>query len=127
MILTTFDQDDYIRQAIANGASGYLLKSNPPQQIKQAILTIAGGNAVVQEAVLERLQSQAQADRASKLKELTPREQDILVAIADGMTNREIADKLYLSEGTIKNTITSILTKLNLRHRTEIAVYYWKD
>ena len=128
LILTTFDEDELIRAAFQNGAGGYLLKNNPPDQIKTAIRAIYGGNAVVQDVVLEKIKNSEESDesRDKRLASLTPREREIVVAVSEGLTNKQIAKKLYLSEGTVKNNITSILDKLSLEHRTQIAIYYLK-
>lgn len=123
LILTTFDEDEYIKKAFEYGAGGYLLKNNPPEQIKNAIRAVAGGNAVVQAAVMEKIQN-PEKRRLDKLIDLTERETEVVEAIAQGMTNKEIAGKLFISEGTVKNNITAILSKLNLNHRTQIAIYY---
>ena len=105
---------------------GYLLKNNPPEQIKNAIKAVAGGNTVVQAAVMEKIKN-PEKSRAEKLKDLTEREVEVVEAIAQGMTNKEIAGKLFISEGTVKNNITAILGKLELNHRTQIAIYYLSD
>lgn len=126
LILTTFDEDEYIKKAFKNGATGYLLKNNPPSEIINAIIAINGGNVVMQGAVLEKMTVQ-EASNTKKLDALTNREIDIVKAIAGGLTNREIASKLFISEGTVKNNVTSILGKLNLKHRTQIAIYYLTD
>ena len=123
LILTTFDEDQYIKKAFEYGAGGYLLKNNPPEQIKNAIKAIAGGNAVVQAVVMEKIKN-PERRQAEKLKDLTEREIEVVEAIAEGLTNKEIAAKLYISEGTVKNNITAVLGKLNLSHRTQIAIYY---
>jgi DNA-binding NarL/FixJ family response regulator len=129
LILTTFDEDDFIKEAFLNGASGYLLKKNPPDQIKNAIFSVYGGNVVMQDSVLRKMGTGANEDDFSgdqKFELLTEREVEIVQAIAKGFTNKEIAEKLYLSEGTIKNCVSSILNKLQLKHRTQIAIYYLK-
>lgn len=125
LILTTFDEDGYIKKAFENGASGYLLKNNPPEQIKNAIVAIIGGNAVVQDVVLEKIKNPEKI-KAERLKDLTEREKQVVQAISEGMTNKEIAAKLFISEGTVKNNVTVILDKLSLNHRTQIAIYYLK-
>jgi len=125
LILTTFDENDLIQDAFKNGAGGYLLKNNPPDQIKTAIKAVYGGNAVVQDAVLEKIKHPHE-NKEAKLEGLTPREQEIVVAISEGLTNKQIAAKLFISEGTVKNNITSILGKLALEHRTQIAIHYLK-
>jgi DNA-binding NarL/FixJ family response regulator len=122
LILTTFDEDDLIQEAFNNGASGYLLKNSPPDQIKQAILSVYSGNAVMTDAVLSQLRHPLTRDE--KLEGLTNRERDVVQLIAKGLTNAEIASNLFISEGTVKNTVSNILSKLELKHRTQIAVFY---
>ncbi len=125
LILTTFDEDEYIEQCFENGAKGYLLKNNPPELIMNAVINVAGGNVVVTDKIMEKMS--AKTHNNHKLQVLTKREGEIVVEIANGLTNREIAQKLFISEGTVKNNITSILSKLNLKHRTQIAIYYLSD
>ncbi len=128
LILTTFDEDDYVKNAFLNGASGYLLKNNPPEQIKNAVLSVHGGNAVVQDVVMEKIKNPSNRSKKDvKLKNLTLREKEVVQLIAKGQTNKEIADNLFISEGTVKNTVSSILSKLSLKHRTQIAIYYLED
>lgn len=128
LILTTFDEDEFIKEAFRNGASGYLLKKNPPDQIKHAILAVSGGNAVVQDSVLKKIGAVDvnEVEDDGRFDLLTEREMEIVEAIAEGFTNKEIAERLFLSEGTIKNNVSSILSKLQLKHRTQIAIYYLK-
>lgn len=125
LVLTTFDEDEYIKECFKNGAKGYLLKNNSPDMIMNAIISVHHGNSVVQDKVMNKL-SFTEDDKQARLDKLTKREQEIVKAIASGMTNRDIAQSQYISEGTVKNNITSILSKLQLRHRTEIAIYYLK-
>ncbi len=128
LILTTFDEDDYIKNAFLNGASGYLLKNNPPEQIKNAVIAVQGGNAVVQDVVMEKIKNPtSRNNKEDKLKELTTREKEIVTLIAKGLTNKEIANQLFISEGTVKNTVSNVLSKLALKHRTQIAIYYLED
>ncbi|MFK7692413.1 response regulator [Paenibacillus sp. HJGM_3] len=130
LILTTFDEDDYIRGAIKNGAKGYLLKNNDPERIRDAIISVHKGNNVLQDAVLEKLMvgmaEEKQPEPAAKIDVslFTDREQDIMALIAQGLSNKEISKQLFISEGTIANYITSILGKTGLEHRTQIAIYY---
>jgi DNA-binding NarL/FixJ family response regulator len=126
LILTTFDEDELIKDAFKNGAGGYLLKNNPPEQIKNAIKAVFGGNAVVQDQVLEKIKNPS-GSKETRLEGLTPREQEIVAAISEGLTNKQIAKKLFISEGTVKNNITNILGKLFLEHRTQIAIYFLKQ
>lgn len=126
MILTTFDEDAFIKDAFSYGASGYLLKNTPPDQIKNAVYAISGGNAVVQDVVMEQL-SNPNEERLRKLEELTAREREVVEAVAEGLTNHEIAEKLFITEGTVKNSVSNILSKLELKHRTQIAIFYLKE
>lgn len=125
LILTTFDEDDYIKSAIEHGARGYILKNNSPDKIINAIRTVYLGNMVMQDVVLDKIKNGLD-DKKTTIDEslFTEREIEIIKAIAEGLSNREIASKLYISEGTVKNYITNILSKTNLKHRTQIAIYY---
>lgn len=132
LILTTFDNDDFVFDAIKNGAKGYLLKNNDPEQIRDAIKAVYNGHNVLQDAVLDKLKTNLITDQQPKEQEraridqtlFTDRELDIMTLIAKGMTNKEISKRLFISEGTIANHITSILSKTGLIHRTQIAIYY---
>lgn len=126
LVLTTFDEDEYIKKSFEYGAKGYLLKNNPPDMIINAIISVYHGNSVVQDAVMDKL-SFSNDDKSARLADLTNREKEIVKEIASGATNKDIAKKLFISEGTVKNNITNILSKLNLRHRTEIAIFYLKN
>ena len=127
LMLTTFDEDEYIKEAIEAGASGYLLKNNSPEMIKSAVRSVAGGNAVLQQEVLQKIRgklSELPEVDTAWLSEFSSREQDIIRLISKGNSNREIADKLFLTEGTVKNYISTILSKTSLQHRTQIAIRY---
>lgn len=128
LILTTFDEDEYINSAIRYGAKGYILKNNSPDKIKAAIKVVNSGNMVMQEGIIDKVLKGIDSDNSSKLdKDLfTRREMEIMQAIADGLSNRKIAARLFISEGTVKNYITSILNKTGLEHRTQVAIYYLK-
>jgi len=133
IILTTFDEDEYIFQAIKYGASGYLLKDASPAKIVEAIREVYRGGALMEPQiaakVMERLRNMDVAsDKAdTKTGALTDRERDILGLIGQGKNNREIAGELFLSEGTVKNHISNILVKLELRDRTQIAIFAVKN
>jgi DNA-binding NarL/FixJ family response regulator len=129
LILTTFDEDEYIFEALKNGARGYLLKNNSPEKIKDAIKTVFSGNTVMQDEILDKFTQgfrSPKPDKSLKVGFFTERETDIIKAISEGLSNKEISSKLYISEGTVKNYITSILNKTDLKHRTQIAIYYLK-
>lgn len=128
LILTTFDEEEYINSAIRCGAKGYILKNNTPEKIKAAIKVVHSGNMVMQEGIMDKVIKGMEVDNSSKLnRELfTERELGIMEAIAEGLSNKEISAKLFISEGTVKNYITTILDKTNLNHRTQIAIYYLK-
>ncbi|MGH4140653.1 response regulator transcription factor [Clostridium sp.] len=129
LILTTFDEDEYIHEALKNGARGYLLKNNSPEKIKDAIKTVFGGNIVMQDVILDKVTRGFKVIRKEEIPKeyfFTERETDIIKAIAEGLSNKEISNKIYISEGTVKNYITSILGKTGLKHRTQIAIYYLK-
>lgn len=126
LVLTTFDDDEYIIEAIKNGAKGYLLKNNSPDKIKDAIRMVYDGNTVMQDVVLDKIKDGLNTIRRAKFDRslFTERELDIMELISNGFSNREIASKLFISEGTVKNYITTILDKTGLEHRTQIAIYY---
>ena len=127
VILTTFDLDEYVFDAIRAGASGFLLKDSPPEQLIAAIHVVAGGEALLAPSITRRLIEQfarrppPQA-AAERLAELTPRELDVLRRLARGLSNAEIAAELVLGEATIKTHVGHVLTKLALRDRVQAVV-----
>ncbi len=131
LILTTFDDDELVRKALKNGAKGYLIKNHTPDHLKQMIRSVYNGTGVMEESILKNLADNAGSassgnDPAGSFDPsgYSERELDIIRAVADGLSNKEIASRLYISEGTVKNYITQILSKENLSHRTALAVYY---
>ncbi len=125
LILTTFDDDELVQRALKNGAKGYLIKNHTPEHLKQMIRSVYHGTGVMEETILENLAKNTGIKSAGFCEEgYTSRELDIIKAVAEGLSNKEIAAKLFISEGTVKNYITTILAKENLSHRTALAVYY---
>ncbi len=127
LILTTFDDDDLVRKALGNGAKGYLIKNHTPEHLKQMIKSVYAGSGVMEENLLQSITKNSGSSMAAKGFDetgYTERELEIVRAVADGLSNKEIAGKLFISEGTVKNYITSILAKEGLSHRTALAVYY---
>ncbi len=127
LILTTFDEDELIKQALRAGAKGYLIKNHPPEKIKQMVKVMFGGGGVLDEIVLEKVASRwGEAWQSGTFDRglFSDREMDIIRLIAKGYANKEIAEKLFISEGTVKNYISSVLSKTGLSHRTQIAIYY---
>lgn len=128
VMLTTFKEVDLIKEALQAGAEGYLLKSTPADGIIERIKAIGKGAVVLDTEVMENLYSiTPRPNMNMKVKEiLTQRESEILYLVAQGHSNKEIAETIHLSEGTVRNFISAILSKLELRDRTQLAVYYWK-
>jgi len=126
LILTTFDDEEFITEAIKYGAKGYLLKDTPPDKIKAAIRLVYSGNTILQDGVLGKLIEGLGTIKSSTIDKslFSERELGIMALIAKGLSNREIAKQLFISEGTAKNYITSILNKTGLEHRTQVAIYY---
>lgn len=132
IILTTFDDDDFIYSALKYGASGYILKGISMEGLKQAIMTVHRGGSMINPDIatkVVRLFSQmAQSDFAIEVgekgsDELTKSEKIIIQHVGQGLSNKEIAGKLYLSDGTVRNNISRILSKLGLRDRTQLAIW----
>ena len=126
LILTTFDLDEYIYEALRAGASGFVLKDDPPEQLLAAIRTVAAGDALLSPAVTTKVIRQfTRVPRPSppkEFEELSARELDVLRLIARGLSNAEIGKELYISETTVKTHVTHILQKLNLRDRVQAVV-----
>jgi DNA-binding NarL/FixJ family response regulator len=126
LILTTFDLDEYVYEALRAGASGFVLKDDPPEQLLAAIRTVAAGDALLSPAVTKRVIKQftriPRPVPPKEFGELTGREQEILRLIANGLSNLEIGQQLYISETTVKTHVTHILQKLGLRDRVQAVV-----
>jgi DNA-binding NarL/FixJ family response regulator len=131
LILTTFDLDEYVYEALAAGASGFVLKDDPPEQLIAAIRTVAGGDALLSPTITKRVIKQfTRIPRAAPpegFDELTTREQEVFRLIANGLSNTEIAQELYISDTTVKTHITHILQKLNLRDRVQAIVLAYQS
>ena len=136
LILTTYDLDEYVFAGLKAGASGFLLKDAPPAELLTAIRTVAGGEAVLAPTATRRLIDQfaplfpdpgRQHDRDVLLNKLTDREQTVFAQLAAGLSNREIAAKLHLSEGTVKVHVGRILAKLDLRDRVQAVVLAYES
>ncbi|WCF09180.1 response regulator transcription factor [Paenibacillus thiaminolyticus] len=152
LILTTFDDDEFVLEAIRAGARGYLLKNNDPERIRDAIKSVCNDHHVLQDVVLDKIKANLAAGHPPSPTAAVPesgrtmapaaaadanahgckidrslfteRELGVMDHIARGLSNKEIAKKLFISEGTVANYITSILNKTGLEHRTQIAIYY---
>ncbi len=128
LMLTSYSDDEALFEAIMAGASGYVLKQIRGNELLTAVKRVAAGESLLDPAitgrVLERLRSPSAEDE--RLSRLTPQERRILSLIADGMTNRQIANELHLAEKTIKNYVSNMLTKLGMERRTEAAVFATK-
>ena len=126
LILTTFDLDEYVYEALRAGASGFVLKDDPPEQLLAAIRIVAGGDALLSPAITKRVIKQftriPRPAPPSKLDDLTERELDVFRLIARGLSNAEIGRELYISDTTVKTHITHILQKLDLRDRVQAVV-----
>jgi DNA-binding NarL/FixJ family response regulator len=126
LILTTFDLDEYVYEALRAGASGFVLKDDPPEQLLAAIRIVAGGDALLSPGITKRVIKQftriPQPTPPKQLDDLTERELDVFRLIAGGLSNAEIGRDLYISDTTVKTHITHILQKLNLRDRVQAVV-----
>lgn len=128
VILTTFKDDEYIKEAVRSGAEGYILKNQSSDSIIESLRTVEKGNSVFEKEVAGALSAMIQESKkkAPEHALLTARELAIMQLVGEGLSNKEIAEKLYLSEGTTRNYVTGLLEKLQLRDRTQLAIYYLK-
>jgi DNA-binding NarL/FixJ family response regulator len=129
VILTTFDDDEYVFEGLRAGARGYLLKDVSGHELAEAVRTVAGGGALIEPSVARKVVAEfarmappARVPDAGLAEPLSEREREILQLMAQGLSNREIADRLILAQGTVKNYVTTILQKLGARDRTQAAL-----
>jgi DNA-binding NarL/FixJ family response regulator len=133
LVLTTFDLDEYVYEALRAGASGFMLKDAPPSQLLEAVRAVARGDTllapVVTRRLVERFVARPTGDASARARyaALTEREQEVLVLVARGLSNAEIAASLFLSEATVKTHITRILAKLELRDRVQAVVFAYEN
>ena len=132
LILTTFDTDEYVYSALRAGASGFLLKDAPGDQLVAAVRSVASGNALIDPSITRRLiqqfvrASRPRREEPSQLAALTPRERDVLRLVARGLSNAEIAAELIVEESTVKTHVARVLMKLNLRDRVQAVVFAYE-
>ncbi|MEV4118714.1 response regulator transcription factor [Micromonospora sp. NPDC049645] len=131
VVITTFDLDEYVYAALRAGARGFLLKEAGPDLLRQAVHAAANGDALIAPSVTTRLlkvfaDAGPAAPRRQPIEALTDREEQVLVAVARGRTNKEIADELYITLSTVKSHLTSLMTKLGVRNRVEVAMWAYE-
>ncbi|MDH3539000.1 MAG: response regulator transcription factor [Acidimicrobiia bacterium] len=133
LILTTFDPDEYVYQALRAGASGFVLKDISPEDLVAAVRTVADGGALLAPSVTQRLISRFAAPPSldpsvvARLDRLTSREREVLVAVATGLSNIEIAEDLFVGAATVKTHVSSILTKLGLNNRAQAVAFAYES
>lgn len=132
IILTTFDPDEYVYRALHAGASGFVLKDIPPEELVAAVRTVAAGGAMLAPAITRRLisrfagQLSAANNFSMRLEQLTTREREVLLALASGKSNIEIAGALFIGAATVKSHVSSVLSKLGLRDRAQAVVFAYE-
>lgn len=134
LMLTTFDIDDYVYEALRLGASGFLLKDAPAEELVRAVRVVAAGESLLAPSITKRLieevtrrRPERRASSSPRLGELTPREREVLELIATGMSNAEIAGRLFLAEQTVKTHVGRVLAKLALRDRAQAVVFAYEN
>ena len=133
LIVTTFDPDEYIYKALRAGASGFLLKDTPPEDLISAVRIVAEGGALLSPSITRRLISRfasnlaADSESATRIERLTDREKEVLIAIARGLNNREISDSLFIGAATVKTHVSNVLSKLELRDRAQAVVFAYES
>ena len=121
IILTTFDRDDYVYQGVRAGALGYLLKDAPANRLIETIRRVHNGEVFIQPEIASRALREMMRPTTSTLESLSEREREVLVLLAQGASNRDMAEKLFITEGTVKNHVSNILAKLQAENRTQAA------
>ena len=132
VILTRFERDDYVFEALQSGASGFLLKNAQPEELVHAVRVVAAGDALLAPSVTRRIIAQfvrrpRNPEPAARLQALTQREREVLVLLARGLSNAEVAGELFVSEGTVKTHVSSVLAKLGLRDRVQAVVLAYES
>jgi DNA-binding NarL/FixJ family response regulator len=132
VILTTFERDEYVFEAMQSGASGFLLKNAPPEELIHAVRVVAAGDALLAPSVTRRIIEQfarrpVEPEVRARLESLTQREREVLVMLARGNSNAELAAELFVTEGTIKTHVSSLLAKLDLRDRVQAVVLAYES
>ncbi|MGH3345892.1 MAG: response regulator [Nocardioides sp.] len=132
LVLTTYGVDEYVYEALRAGAAGFILKTEPPDRLVDAVLVVAAGDALLGPEITRQLIDRfivagpGQAEPPRQLASLTPREHEVLALVARGLSNAEIASSIYVSEGTVKTHVARILAKLNLRDRVQVVVFAYE-
>lgn len=128
LFLTTFSDDEYIIKALKMGAKGYIIKQNF-ESIVPSLQAVYAGQSVFGEAIISKIPALMNSSSKTDFSAfgITEKELEIITVVAEGLNNKEIANRLFLSEGTVRNNLTTILEKLNLRDRTQLAVFYYKN
>jgi DNA-binding NarL/FixJ family response regulator len=131
LVLTTFDEDELVHEALRAGASGFLLKDTRPAQLLEAIAVVAAGDALIAPSITRRLIEQfaAMPSRPTTATDdgLTDREREVLVEVAHGLSNQEIADHLHMGYGTVKTHVSHLLTKLGCRDRAQLVMHAYES
>jgi DNA-binding NarL/FixJ family response regulator len=132
LILTTFGLDEYVYEALRAGASGFLLKDAPPEDLLAAVRVIARGDALLDPAITraviaELARRSVRSELARSLEDLTPREREVLELLARGLSNAEIAERFVVSDGTVKTHVANVLRKLGLRDRVQAVIYAYES
>ncbi len=127
ILLTTFLDDEYINKALKVGAKGYVLKQDCAS-LNDAVKAVFGGQTVFGSKIVERLPNLMNRTESFKWEDydITPKEKELIELVAEGLSNKEIADRMYLGEGTVRNLMSSVLSKLDLRDRTQLVCFYYQ-